>query len=184
MLYGLWCTTVSVSSKYACVHSLLSLSPSPQGGDFTWQRWDHPAEDGEPCECPALLLRSLTLSNPVLHGMPTSLVHGQSCLAPGSHKSCHSRGSQGYCLPHLRFGFYFSSWGTWEADFGCSERGVYSNHFLSVLWTHPMLGQTSNLWGTCSVSANSRGLWLNLQMSHKNALACWSKCSYKFRLEW
>ena len=104
MLYGLWCTTVSVSSKYACVRSLLSLSPSPQGGDFTWQRWDHPAEDGEPCECPALLLRSLTLSNPVLHGMPTSLVHGQSCLAPGSHKSCHSRGSQGYCLPHLRFG--------------------------------------------------------------------------------
>ena len=174
---------MSTSHKYTYVPSLLSLSPSPQDGDFMWQRWAHPAQGGEPCERLVVLPWSLTLSNPMLHGMLTSLLHGQSCLAPGSHKSCHSRGSQGYCLPHLRVGFYFSSWGAREDDFGCSERGFCPNHFLSVLWTHQMVGPDFQLMGTCSVSTNSRGLWLKLQMPHKIALACWSKCSYKLTLE-
>lgn len=144
-------------------------------------RWAHPAQDGEPCECLVVLSWSPNTLKPYAP-RHADLTPPRSEL-PGAWfpQELPSRGSQGYNT-HLRVGFYFLEPG--EDDFGCSERGfcliTFSLCYEHIKWSEPDF----QLMGTCSVSTNSRGLWLKLQMPHKIALACWSKCSYKFTLEW
>lgn len=142
-----------------------------------WHTWDHPAQAGGAQWAPSSAAPGLSVSL----CSPVWWPHSAAVQMPRAWFPWELpvRGSQRALITSLKiWGFIVVLEEPGRMTVTVNIRGFCPDHFLSMLWTHPVAVLEFQLIGTCSVSTRSKVLWLRMRKSHKNALACWSKCSY------